>query len=262
MNLVWRKLRFLLVLGLTVSSVLAQEGEESAPGKLIWHATTDDKVRSFSIEWEKVPAYSPNFCPIPIEGIVVSGEHKGRLLESDLFSSGFAVDLNNDGDTDDNFPLDVFQNGNWSRQRLPNRQTVRPPLQVTPEGPRFVLYYHNETEASIGLPYGSRILGLLSGPNPCLQVMLFEAVDGPGSLGKLSLKGGGNQMQTWAHDPGLLEEGHRWYSLQWSVVDPNEAGDFEVLGPKDTPALLLLRANYSPVEGVRVRGTPLIERLP
>ena len=257
----WGHILALTLLLCISSPVCAQQSEETPPGRLLWHPSPDDELRAFTIEWEKMPAYSPDFCPIPIEGVVVSGEHGGKLLESDLFSSGFSFDLNNDGDVDDSFPLDVFQNGNWSRQKLPNRQTVRPPLQVTAFGPKFVLYYHNETEASIGLPFGSRILGLLSGPNPCLQVMLFEPVDGPGEEGRLTLKGGGNQVQTWAHESGLLHKEHRWYHIQWSVVDPNNPGDFQIRGPKDTPALLLLRANYSPVEGVRVRGLPLLEKL-
>ncbi len=236
--------------------------EESHPGHLeILETDPEQGVRRFEVTWEELPNYSPDFCPIPIEGVVVSGPHAHHLDEDDLFESGFEIDLNGDGDLDDEFVMTRLEHANWATEHARNRQFVRPPVQLSENGPSFVVYNYSPEEASIGLPLPGYPLGLLSGPNPCLQIMLFEPVEAPGVLPKLQLKGMGNWVQTWSRERRLLGDDLRWYSLQWGVIEPDTPFHFEVHGPVDQDQVILVRPNYAPVEGFRVRGRPALIRM-
>ncbi len=258
------RLFFILALAFAFSGPgFAQAEDSEPPGKLeLVQTSPDSQTRIFELTWETLPRYTPDFCPIPIEGVVVSGEHDGKLREGDLFSSGFAIDLDGNEVVDDEFRLKTLEHANWGTAQVRNRQFVRPPVRLSEDGPSFVVYQYTETEASIGLPLPGYPLGLLSGPNPCLQIMLFEPVEAPGSLPKLELEQLGNRVQTWSRERRLLRDDYGWYSLQWGVIEVQTPYQFAVSGPFDQRAVLLVRSNYAPVDGFRVRGRPILRHLP
>jgi hypothetical protein len=194
---------------------------------------------------------------IPTEGVFFSVDSPHSLVESDLFGSELALDVNGDGDLNDTLKLrlkdghaliedvrvEPFTSTNgWQRT---GSAAV---YQLSSDAPKFILY-QTRPKLVVGADYAGVQAAFKDYDAPFLQVILIENCDSPSGRPSLTLEGA--EHTVFAFEPGLVDPTPQWHRVQWMVVTPNQLTRFKLAGQGN--GALVLAVNQSVQDGVRKR---------
>jgi hypothetical protein len=204
------------------------------------------------------------------------------VREADILATGLALDLDGDGRTDGAFGVscDADGAGRFGDTRIapllspptdpdaPVRYTYPagdgPIGRLGPRGAHAVLYSPCDgSYVSLGLSPADQPLSVRATDGPALQVLVLEAVAGPGDAprpGELAIRPAAGAAPSllvgWAYEP-FFGPDPQWASMRWTMLplaDDAEPQRVVVDLPDDgVTRLVLTSVNVSPAPGIRLR---------
>lgn len=212
--------------------------------------------------------------PFTLEPHVLTVEVDGKVVrESDLGGSGFAFDLNGDGDTDDALPVrcDGGQVEVGGTRLAPiglpemayrGKDGAPKPRRLGAEGAHAVLYSPCGTSTPTTVGLSKAPIELRTVPGPALQVMVLQP-GGPESKPKFTVKSvrvdgapAEGVVRATIHDyEQFFGPAPSWMVMRWLMIPLGDAKPhtvtLEVVGEA---SLLVTAVNHAPEEHVRRRG--------
>ena len=199
---------------------------------------------------------------IPIEGMVILSGGRRQILESDVLGTGFAMDLDADGNTDGRFSL--FEGANqkslgdidvepFEAADGSQKTDLAELYHLSDKSPGFFVYRADREQILVGLDYGGQKAELRTFPNPVFQFMLMEPCEKPGSPPQLKLEGA--TVTTYLWEPGLFGE-DVWAVVQTRFVPLDQELRFVVSG--EGSGMALGRVNFTRGDGIRRKTKPVV----